>query len=174
MEKERILDDFDLWNERKKKLHFENKEVVFKEGEIWWCSWGLNVGEEVFGKGKDFQRPAVVLKKLSRASCIVLPITAQPRGGSWYHPINPQGRPRWVMMHQIKFVSGNRLYRRQFTLSPLEFSKLKESEASLLGLFPKSSPEFPLDRWVTPNVLLVYTHETDSAMQEYIECCPIP
>ena len=169
MHTETNLDDFDIWNEKKKELNTLEKDVYFKEGEIWWCFWGMNVGEEVYGKGKDFQRPAVILKKLSKTSAIALPVTAVPRKGSWYHFINPQGNPRWVMMHQIKFVSINRLSRRQFSLSLEEFSKLKESEAELLGLFHESSPEFLPDRWVTPNVIKVYQDDLEESIKEYFD-----
>ena len=36
--------DFDRWNEQKKKLHDGEREVLFHEREIWWCSLGVNIG----------------------------------------------------------------------------------------------------------------------------------
>lgn len=36
-------------------LLIENKQnIYFKEGVVWWCSVGLNIGEEEFGKGPTF------------------------------------------------------------------------------------------------------------------------
>jgi hypothetical protein len=41
---------------------------LFKEGDIWWCSIGMNVGVEIFGKGKYFARPVIIFKKFSANS----------------------------------------------------------------------------------------------------------
>lgn len=129
-----VKNDFDLWNEEKKILNKNKRDLLFKEGEIWWCSVGLNVGEEVYGKGKYFRRPVIILKKLSHNSCVVIPTTTQPRLGTWYHHLNVIGKDRWAMMHQIKFISANRLHTRESVLFPNEFFELKKSVAVLLGL----------------------------------------
>ena len=45
------------------------KKIVypsFKEGELWWCSIGINVGVEIFGKGPDAVRPVVIFKKINK------------------------------------------------------------------------------------------------------------
>lgn len=126
--------DFDKWNEKKKKLDKSKRDLLFKEGEIWWCSLGVNVGEEIYGKGNDFRRPVVILKKLSRNSCVVMPTSTKKREGSWYHHLNVQDKDRFVLMHQICFISANRLSVRESTLSRDEFATLKKSTAVLLGL----------------------------------------
>ena len=125
--------DFDKWNMKKKKLDKNKRDLLFKEGEIWWCSFGVNIGEEVYGKGENFRRPVVILKKLSHNSCIVMPTSTKKREGSWYHYLNVQDKDRFVLMHQIRFISGNRLYVRESTLSRDEFAALKKSAATLLG-----------------------------------------
>lgn len=126
--------DFDAWNVKKKVLDKNKRNLLFKEGEIWWCSLGVNVGEEVYGKGIDFRRPVIVLKKLSRNSCIVIPTSTQKREGSWYHHLVVQNIERWALMHQMRFVSANRLYVRESALSDGDFNGLKKSVAGLLGL----------------------------------------
>jgi mRNA interferase MazF len=94
----------------------------------------LNIGEEVYGKGSSFRRPVVILKKLSHNSCVVIPTTTKIRIGSWYHHLNIVQKDRWVMIHQIRFISANRLYVRESVLLPNEFAELKKSVAELLGL----------------------------------------
>ncbi len=126
--------DFDAWNSKKKYLDANKRDLLFKDGEIWWCSLGMNIGEEVYGKGADFRRPVIVLKKLSRNSCIVLPTSTQKREGSWYHYLRVQDKDRWVLMNQMRFISANRLYVRESALSRDEFAELKKSVAGLLGL----------------------------------------
>lgn len=126
--------DFDAWNIRKKNLDTSKRSPFFKEGEIWWCSVGVNVGEEVYGKGNDFRRPVDILKKLAQNSCVVAPTSTKEKSGSWFHYLNIRDKDRWVMMHQIRFISANRLWVRESTLSEEEFTELKKSVATLLGL----------------------------------------
>ena len=129
--------DFDRWNKRKKELHVIKNDLLFKEGEIWWCSIGLNIGEEVYGKGSRFRRPVLILKKLSHNSCVVMPTTTQPHIGTWYHHLNIGKIDRWVMLNQIRFISANRLYVRESILLPGDFTQVKKSIAGLLGLYLK-------------------------------------
>ncbi len=129
--------DFDRWNKRKKELNVIKNDLLFKEGEIWWCSIGLNIGEEVYGKGSRFRRPVLILKKLSHNSCVVMPTTTQPHIGTWYHHLNIGKIDRWVMLNQIRFISANRLYVRESILLPGDFTQVKKSIAGLLGLYLK-------------------------------------
>lgn len=46
----------------------EHKPPFFKDGEIWWCSIGENIGGEISGKGTYFRRPVLVLRKLDAFS----------------------------------------------------------------------------------------------------------
>lgn len=63
-----------------------------------------------------------------------MPTTTKERSGSWFHHLNINNKDRWVMMNQIKFISGNRLWVRESSLSEEEFLELKKSVAELLGL----------------------------------------
>lgn len=51
--------------------------IPFKEGEIWWVAFGVNVGIEIDGKGDYFERPAVIVKKISKDHALVIPITTR-------------------------------------------------------------------------------------------------
>lgn len=53
--------DFNAWNERKKKINNHVKYQHPKPGEIWWCSIGLNIGSEIYGKGWTYARPVIVI-----------------------------------------------------------------------------------------------------------------
>lgn len=54
---------FSEWIGLKEKLHKAGKLPKIKEGDIWWCSIGENVGVEINGKSEFFSRPVLVLKK---------------------------------------------------------------------------------------------------------------
>lgn len=126
--------EFDAWNTKKQGLDKTKRELLFKEGEIWWCAIGKNIGEEVYGKGEEFRRPVVIFRKLTSNSCLAIPTTTKPRNGSWYHHLKVADKDRWVMMNQMRFISANRLWVRESSLSASEFNELKKSVAKLLGL----------------------------------------
>lgn len=47
--------NFDVWNNRKKSLEkFAHGQLAFHEREVWWCSLGLNLGDEQDGKNEFF------------------------------------------------------------------------------------------------------------------------
>ena len=85
-----MVKDFDGWNDLKKVLESQNSPLVgfrkinnkkrkfykFKEGEIWFCSVGANIGTEICGKNKYFDRPVLILRKSGR-SFICLPLTSK-------------------------------------------------------------------------------------------------
>lgn len=128
------LHNFDDWNDKKKRLHNAERNILFKEGQIWWCSLGVNVGEEVLGKGKLYLRPVIVLRKITRSSCVVIPTTTQPKQGSWYFPFEVNNLKRWALMHQIRSVSIKRFYKRESTLPEGDFEKFKKAIADFYDL----------------------------------------
>jgi mRNA-degrading endonuclease toxin of MazEF toxin-antitoxin module len=81
----------------------------FNEGEVWWCSVGLNIGEEEFGKGSSFERPVLVFKKFTRNSFLGLPLTGHKKEGSWYVPCEVAGRAGSIMLNQARIFDGARL-----------------------------------------------------------------
>lgn len=132
--------DFDAWNKKKKSLDCQDRKILFKEGEVWWCSIGLNLGEEVYGKGKEFRRPVVVLRKLTGTSGVVLPLTSQKKSGTWYQRIQFDDKERYVMMHQIRMVSTKRFESRMASMSKGEFLELKNAVGKFYDILAQSSP----------------------------------
>jgi len=52
--------DFDKWNEVKKEIEEDNRNIIIKEREIWWTNMGLNIWTESCGKWDFFRRPVLV------------------------------------------------------------------------------------------------------------------
>ncbi len=113
--------DFDRWNEQKKALERNREKPLFKEGEVWWCSVGINVGEESCGKGATFRRPVLILKRLSGASCIGIPLSTKIKMGTWFAPISIDGHVQTALLYQVRMFSTNRFQRR---LAVLEYNVL--------------------------------------------------
>ena len=55
------MKDFDSWNKEKKGLENVGHDILsFHEREIWWCSIGINLGDEQDGKNELFERPVLI------------------------------------------------------------------------------------------------------------------
>jgi len=111
-------------------LHDKKSAPTFKEGEIWWCSIGMNIGREIFGKGRDFLRPVVVFKKIGKDSFLGIPLTTQLKDGSWYVPVFHGSVERRAILSQVRVFDGKRLMKLMGTLSDRSFKNLKERFAA--------------------------------------------
>jgi mRNA-degrading endonuclease toxin of MazEF toxin-antitoxin module len=86
--------------------------VLFKEGEIWWCRIGMNVGAEIYGKGENFIRPVLIFKKFSESMFLGMPLTSKQREGSWYVAVSYGEKEGRVILNQIKAMDRGRLVKR--------------------------------------------------------------
>lgn len=75
---------FDEWNEIKKEVDKETKEKQVSIGKIYWCNVGVNVGREVYGKGKQFVRPVLVLNVLPNGTFLGVPLSSQTKNKSGF------------------------------------------------------------------------------------------
>ena len=64
------MEKFDEWNEVKKQTSKKKRTVYIKPREIFWVKIGQNIGDEEFGKGKDFLRPVIVVRLLSKLGMV--------------------------------------------------------------------------------------------------------
>lgn len=46
-------------------LHVEKARPFFREGEVWFCALGVNVGFEQDGRGGSFLRPVIISRNLT-------------------------------------------------------------------------------------------------------------
>ena len=115
----------DLWNKPSK--------VIFKHGDIWWCSLGMNIGEEVIGKGDKFTRPILIFRKFTSNSFLGLPLTKQEKKGTWYVEITIHGEKRWVMLNQARILDKKRLTSRIGALDDTDLEKVKSHFLEFYG-----------------------------------------
>lgn len=114
------------WIGLKEKLHdANNKSPLFKEGEIWWCAIGENVGIEVNGKGKAFSRPVYVYKKLSKNGFFGIPLSTSEKIGTWYVEITFQEKRALANLAQCRVFSYQRMYEKMGALDEADILKIK-------------------------------------------------
>jgi len=112
------------WSSRKAVLQNRKSKIIFKQGDIWWCSIGQNLGEELFGKGDKFTRPVLIYKKFTSNSFLAIPLTKQEKRGSWYTEISMHGERRWVILNQARIMDKKRLTNRLGTLDDIDYKKV--------------------------------------------------
>ena len=118
---------FAKWIRVKEKLHSNqvNRPHV-TESEVWWISFGENIGSEINGKGPLFTRPGIVFKKLTGNKFLTLPTTSQIKLGSWYVPVQYGDHAVCVILSEARIVDTRRLTSRVGRLNASEFKKVKE------------------------------------------------
>ena len=124
---EDVIKNFDDWIDLKKKLHYNAKKPRILEGEIWWCSFGENVGVEINGKSARFTRPVLIMKKLSGLGFMGIPLTSQSKTGSWYAKFVFLGKDEYAALCQARVMSVSRLHSRIGRVPESDLEKVKDA-----------------------------------------------
>jgi mRNA interferase MazF len=123
------MKDFDEWNEIKKKTNKRQNVSMIKEGEICWCKIGLNIGNETIGKGREFSRPVLIIKKFSSDVFWGIPITSKKKIGNWYHYLENQNKT--LIMNQMKLFDRKRL---QSKIAQIPSNQVQEIKLKIISL----------------------------------------
>lgn len=125
--------DFNNWAEIKKKLH-ENEVVrLYHAREVWWCSLGVNVGFEQDGDGAEYQRPVLVLKGLSKNTCLVIPLTTSAHK----HPMRISlgeiaGKEASAIISQMRVIDTKRLEEKVGFINKEIFETIRKAVRDML------------------------------------------
>ena len=126
--------DFDGWNTLKCKLNKRlisddrNKvNIMAKSRELWWCHVGINIGSEEDGKHLEYERPVVILNKLSPNTYIVAPTTSKFKNQK-YRVIakSTNGKFSYALLDQIKVIDARRLKRKIDVILEEDFKSIIE------------------------------------------------
>jgi mRNA interferase MazF len=121
-----MIKRFIEWIGIKEKIHNQaSVPVFFKDGDIWWCSLGENVGVEINGKGDTFSRPVFVYKKLSREGFLGVPLSTKNKTGSWYVSFSFQEREISANLAQVRVFSASRMQEKIGSLDEEDQEKIK-------------------------------------------------
>jgi mRNA interferase MazF len=125
---------FLLWIGVKQKLDANSyRPPHVREGDLWWCAIGENVGVEMSGKGESFTRPVVILKKFGRLAFFGIPTTTKEREGTWYVSFKHKGIGEVAMLTQARMFSYKRLYTKMGELDETDFGNVKEAFSRLFS-----------------------------------------
>ena len=125
-----MQNDFDKWNDLKKKIDGENNQPKSfpKSGEVWMCSVGKNIGFEQNGSGDNFSRPVLIVTKFNNQMFWAISLsTKQKKFDFYYNFTDPYKKKIAVILAQLKLVSIKRLKRKLYEIKHREFDEIKAS-----------------------------------------------
>ncbi|MBI2623524.1 MAG: type II toxin-antitoxin system PemK/MazF family toxin [Candidatus Liptonbacteria bacterium] len=123
--KEKILRWFAEWAKLKPQIHFSEREVYFRERQIWWVSIGHNIGSEENGKHGNFERPVVILKKFNPQTFLAVPISTTAKEGKHRLSFVNKGEYFIAKLSQMRVLSSKRLLRLVGVMPPAEYARLQ-------------------------------------------------
>jgi len=137
-----MMKKFDEWNEVKKDTDSNNRIIGIKPREIFWAKIGENVGFEQNGKGDNFARPVIIIKKLTKDLFLGIPLTSSIREDSdYFHPfgyhntVNGQVKNTALIL-QTKVFSIKRLMNRTGIIDKENFELILEKGKRLFSPTP--------------------------------------
>ena len=131
-----MQEDFDRWNAHKQSIDARSDEPPRfpKEGSVWMCSIGKNIGFEQNGGGEAFMRPALVVKKFNNKMYWVVPLTSKQKPFDFYYNFTAPGEQEAAaVLAQLRLVSVKRFVRDMYEMSAHDFSAIRATLTSFLG-----------------------------------------
>ncbi len=127
--------DFGKWHGKKQMVENERPRVFFDARGIWFCYLGENVGFEQDGRGDEFLRPIVVLKKFNNEVLWAIPLTRTDKKNKYYFPFSFQeeGGVSTAILSQIRLIDAKRLKYKIGDMKIGDFSVLKRKIRQLLA-----------------------------------------
>ena len=125
--------DFNTWNEEKIKIDQRTNSPYFHAREIWWCALGLNIGNEQNGAGKQFFRPVIILKGMSKQTCFAVPLTSSSKK----HYLRPSvgivsGKNAYALLSQMRLIDSKRLVKKIGNVDLETFSIIRKIVKEIL------------------------------------------
>lgn len=121
-----IQQTFLNWIQQKFNLHQKdnNRPPFFNERDIWWCQFGQNIGDEENGKGDNFMRPVIIIKKFNQNLCLVAPTSTKLKDNKYYFEMEYNNKAISVLISHLRTIDTKRFKSKIARLSPQDFEKL--------------------------------------------------
>lgn len=141
-----VLAEFIKWIKVKVKIHLKDITLLsYKEREVWWANFGLNVGSEQNGKHDDFERPVLVVRKFGHSLFWAVPLTSKPEERPYKLSINYKEyfeniigdmiiteKNGFFVLNQMRAISSKRLIRKLGVVEEENFNMIREKIRSLI------------------------------------------
>src|SRR3989338_5505251 len=115
------MKDFTNWHKIKRKIEQKENRIYFQIWDIFFCSIGENVGFEQDGRGEEFLRPIIVVKKFNNEVFLGTPLTHTNKKGKSV-----------AIISQIRLFDAKRMKYKIGMINKPDFVVLKEKIRQLL------------------------------------------
>ncbi len=128
-----MIKNFGEWHSQKSNLQENKNRPFFHEREMWFSSIGLNLGFEQDGKGEEFLRPIIVVKKFNNEVCWVVPTTKKDKKGKYYFQFEyREGESTSAILSQLRLIDSKRLSYKIGMVPENDFEEIKKRLSSFL------------------------------------------
>lgn len=125
--------NFKVWHSEKSILHDDKIRPFFHEREVWFSSLGLNIGFEQDGRGEQFLRPVIILKKFNNEVFWCIPLTKNKKKGKYYFQFQiNENAISTAILSQIRLIDSKRLQYKIGDIKEDDFVELKRKITQLL------------------------------------------
>ncbi len=125
------------WISKKLLVNDKIRNIQIREGEIYWCTLGQNIGDEENGKGGDFRRPVLVIKKFNNNLCWALPLSSKLKpNNKYYFNINFDSYERSLLLSQLRTVDTKRFGGEMGSISATLLAEIKSVIVEILMYNP--------------------------------------
>ncbi|MBI5138184.1 MAG: type II toxin-antitoxin system PemK/MazF family toxin [Candidatus Vogelbacteria bacterium] len=129
-----MVKDYKHWHKNKNIVEGKQKRVFFHEREIWLCHLGENVGFEEDGRGNEFLRPVVILRKFNNEIFWAVPLTKTTKKGSYYFVfLFSKEVKSAALLSQLKLIDAKRLKYKMSVMKEDDFMQLKQRIRQLIA-----------------------------------------
>lgn len=129
------MNNFDSWNEIKKKINNENANPnrFPKEGEVWMSALGKNIGFEQDGSGNNFSRPILIIKKFNNHMFWIIPLSTKQKSFDFYfNYTDPNNQKVSTILAQMRLISIERLKRKLYDFPKTQLLEIKQKIRSFI------------------------------------------
>ncbi len=126
------MKDFTDWHKIKRKIENKKDRVNFQIRDIFFCSIGENVGFEQDGRGEEFLRPVVIIKKFNKEVFLGIPLTHTNKKGKYYFAFDFGRGESVAILSQVRLFDSKRIKYKIGMISEPDFVLLKEKIRQLL------------------------------------------
>jgi mRNA interferase MazF len=132
------MKNFDEWNKIKKDTERNSRKIGIKPRDIFWAKIGENVGFEQNGKGENFARPVIILRKLTSELFLGIPLTSTIKDGDYFHTFEYINHTNGLVQNtalvlQMKVFSIRRLMNKTGVINKDDFETIVEKSKRLIS-----------------------------------------
>lgn len=127
------MKDFNSWNQEKIKIEESvNPIPYFAEGDIWWVKLGLNIGIETDGKGRQYTRPLLIIKKYNQYSFLCTPLSTNVKLHKYKILLGTiDGKSSAINLSQLRNIDSKRLARKICHISQKQLVDIKRKASEV-------------------------------------------